>query len=190
MAIIYLEAVEFFAHKKKKATATLTATVTTGSCKALCFLFFLGVVTHLLFRTSSYKVTKLQRSPHPLPSSRYWFSLYMMEQQAQQVSFLPTASRAVLLERTLCGTLFCSLIADYCGGNLPCTDAWVFFCLASLYLGNSSLPRPLVVGFFFGVFTLVSDIFFLAMVSVFDNPRAREQSGAYIAVLLYFFCCV
>lgn len=111
-----------------------------------------------------------------------------MEQQPQQaaVSFLPTASRAVLLERTLCGTLICSLIADYAGGNLPCTDAWVFFCLASLYLGSGTTPRPLVIGFFFGVATLFSDIFFLAMVSVFDNPRARESKVG----LTLWYCCV
>ena len=72
-------------------------------------------------------------------------------------------SRPLLLERSLLFTLACSLLGDYCGGNLPLTDAWAFFTLLSLYLAGPA-HRPIVVAFCFGAVTLFSDIIFLAVV--------------------------
>lgn len=72
-------------------------------------------------------------------------------------------SRPLLLERSLLFTLSCSLIAEACGGNLPCTDAWAFFTLLSLYVSGAQ-HRPIVIAFIFGCVTLFSDIIFLAVV--------------------------
>ena len=78
---------------------------------------------------------------------------------------LQLGSRRTMLERALLFTLLCSLLGDYCGGNLPCTDAWIFFTLATLYLGGAAAQqRPVVVAFLFGAFSLLGDIFFLSMV--------------------------
>ena len=72
-------------------------------------------------------------------------------------------SRPLLLERSLLFTLSCSLIAEASGGNLPCTDAWAFFTLLSLYVAGAQ-HRPIVIAFIFGCITLFSDIIFLAVV--------------------------
>ena len=95
-----------------------------------------------------------------------------------QAPALSTPSRPALLERALLFTLCCSLIADYCGGNLPFTDAWAFFVLLTMYLGTAAQQqRPVAVAFLFGAVTLISDIIFLAVVR-FARRRAPALEGS------------
>lgn len=94
------------------------------------------------------------------------------------VSFSVNISRPLLLERGLLATLLCSLIADYCGGNLPFTDAWVFFCLIALSQGAQRLVS---IGFVFGALTVFTDIFFLSLVSALLVLDIYKHLGRFLA---------